>query len=129
MKVTRRAVASLMMLVFFGTFSSLPIHAQNLGRISGTVTDQSGAVVVGASLVAINKETGVRTPATSNEAGNYSLAALLPGRYRVEVELQGFKKYVRDPVLVFTATAMGLDIAMEVGEISTELAVTGAPPL
>src|SRR5688572_25004281 len=77
------------------------IYAQNLGRISGTVTDQSGAVVVGASLVAINKETGVRTPATSNEAGNYSLAALLPGRYRVEVELQGFKKYVRDPVLVF----------------------------
>ncbi|MSO23694.1 MAG: TonB-dependent receptor [Acidobacteria bacterium] len=129
MKVTRRAVASLMMLVFLGMLFSIPIHAQNLGRISGTVTDQSGAVVVGAALVAINKETGVRTPATTNEAGNYSIAALLPGRYRVEVELQGFKKYVREPVMVYTATPVGLNIAMEVGEISTELAVTGAPPL
>lgn len=129
MKVANRAAVSLMMFVILGMLFSIPIHAQNLGRISGTVTDQSGAVVAGAALVAINTETGVRTPTTTNEAGNYSLAALLPGRYRVEVELQGFKKYVREPVLVFTATPVGLNIAMELGEASTEVTVTGAPPL
>ena len=128
MKVTRKA-ASPIMFVILGMLFSIPIHAQNVGRISGTVADQSGAVVAGTKVLAINTETGVKTQTISNDAGNYNIPALLPGRYRVEAEMQGFKKYVREPVLISTATPVGLNIPMEVGEVTTEVSVTGAAPL
>ncbi|HEU0048784.1 MAG TPA: carboxypeptidase-like regulatory domain-containing protein, partial [Nitrososphaera sp.] len=125
----KKATLLLTMIVIFGQILGTPIHAQNLGRISGTVTDQTGAVVIGATVLAMNVETGVKTQTTTNESGNYNIPALLPGRYRVEAEMSGFKKYVREPVLISTATPVGLNIPMEVGELSSEVSVTGAPPL
>ncbi|MBM3801125.1 MAG: TonB-dependent receptor [Acidimicrobiia bacterium] len=129
MSEAKKTTLLVALLLIFGKAPLQETYAQNLGRISGTVTDQTGSVVIGASIVAINMDTGVRTPTTTNDAGNYNLPALLPGRYRVEVEMQGFKKYVREPVLVSTATPVGLKVALELGEVSTEVSITGAPPL
>lgn len=107
-----------------------PLKAQqNRGSIVGSITDPSGAAVVGASIAAINVETGVSYKGIITDVGTYTIPALPSGTYRVEAELAGFKKYVRQPVLISTATSVGLSVQMEVGDITQQIAVTGAPPL
>jgi outer membrane receptor protein involved in Fe transport len=70
------------------------VEAQDIvGRMSGTVTDPTGAVVPGASVTITNEETGVsRPPITTNESGYYVADDLPVGTYRVTVEKEGFKK-------------------------------------
>jgi hypothetical protein len=62
------------------------------GAVTGTVTDSSGAVVPGATVVAINVATTVRTTATTNSDGVYSIRFLPIGNYELEVAAQGFTK-------------------------------------
>src|SRR5215831_12567682 len=66
------------------------------GAISGTVTDESGAVVPNAAITITNKATGTSRPLTTNAEGLYSAPALLAGEYEVKVELAGFGTTVRD---------------------------------
>src|SRR5262245_13829950 len=63
-------------------------------RLSGMVTDSSGARVPGASIVVTNIATGVARDTVSNELGLYVFEALAPGSYEVRCELRGFKKFV-----------------------------------
>ncbi len=72
-------------------FSGLLV-AQTQSRVAGLVSDDSGAVVVGARLTAKNVQTGETTVATTGDAGNYLFPALLPGGYEVSVEKAGFKR-------------------------------------
>ena len=60
------------------------------GSITGQVTDPSGALVSGASVIAENVATGVKTAATSNGAGVYTIRFLPIGSYKVTVEAKGF---------------------------------------
>ena len=64
------------------------------GTLQGRVSDASGGVVPGATVEVLNVNTGVTTPTTSNEEGNYRIPFLNPGTYRVTVTLTGFSKYV-----------------------------------
>ena len=67
------------------------VQAQTVtGTVTGTVLDPSGAAVPGATVTIVNVATGVRTPATSNQTGVYSVRFLPIGAYRVEVEAAGF---------------------------------------
>jgi hypothetical protein len=61
------------------------------GTITATVTDASGALVPGASVVVTNTATGVATSAVSNAQGAYTIPLLQPGTYDVAVDVQGFK--------------------------------------
>ena len=75
-----------------------PAFAQTVtGSVSGTVTDPTGAIVPNASVAVINVETGVRTPANTNDAGVYTVRYLPIGRYTVEVTAQGFNKFTVPP--------------------------------
>jgi len=78
-----------------------PLLAQNpYGRITGRITDSAGALVPNASVRVANVDTNVATHTASNAEGNYELANLNPGQYRVVVELTGFKRYERGPLEV-----------------------------
>ena len=69
----------------------LPALTQTItGTITGLVTDQSGAVVAGAKVTAVNVLTGVVTPTVTNPSGVYSLRFLQIGQYKVSVESSGF---------------------------------------
>jgi hypothetical protein len=71
-----------------------PCAAQNVvltGSLSGRVTDQSGAVVPGASVVAQNLATGVKQSAETNHAGLYRFPVLMPGSYSITASLKGFR--------------------------------------
>ena len=65
--------------------------AQTSGTISGTITDDSGAVVANAKVVAASAVTGERREATSSASGQYSFPFLAPGGYRIEVTLAGLR--------------------------------------
>ena len=73
--------------------SASSVLAQTVtGSVTGSVVDPSGAVVPNATVVAVNTATGVRTPATSDAAGVYSIRFLPIGTYQVEVTASGFGK-------------------------------------
>ena len=94
------------------------------GTISGVVTDSSGAVVSGATVVATNTQTGVKTTATSDGKGFYSLPALPVGDYDVQITLTGFKTYQKTGLRVDANSAIQNDVSLAVGTISEKIEVS-----
>jgi hypothetical protein len=73
--------------------SSIAFGQAGGGTITGTVSDQAGAVIPGATIEATNVETGVTYPVKSTTTGNYSISQLPVGIYEITVKVQGFKTY------------------------------------
>ena len=108
----------------------LPLLAQDSrGTIVGRVSDPTGAVIPGANIKATNVATGVVASAQSNEAGNFTLPYLIPGRYDVTVEMQGFKSYVQKEVEVRINDQVNLPIEMQLGDAAQSVEVTAETPL
>jgi len=100
------------------------------GGITGIVTDPSGAVVPGASITATNLNTGFARTTVSGSDGSFLFALLDPGRYRIEVVAQGFKRLTREPITVrVTETSDLRQLALEVGAVTETVNVTGEAPL
>lgn len=106
------------------TFAQAPT-----ATISGIVTDAQGGVIAGATVSALNPATGSRVTATTNTQGFYVLTQLAITSYNVEAEMSGFKKYVRQALVVTTGTTTALDIQLEVGGASDTVTITGATEL
>ncbi len=122
----------LLFLVTFAVLALLPgaAWAQNVyGTIAGTVTDTSGAVIGGATITLTNVDTGAKRNISTDASGNYSFVNILPGRYRIEGEKTGFKKFVREPIVVQIESGLRVDIALEVGAINQTVEVTAEAPL
>jgi len=103
----------------------LMIFAQaETGEISGTVTDQSGAVVPNATVTVTRKATmAVRTLTTGN-SGGFAVTNLLPATYTVKTVAEGFKAEEQD-VTIHPGAKVGLDIKLEVGKTTTVVEVSG----
>ncbi len=86
------------------------------GTIAGTVTDTSGAVVDNAGVTLTNLDTGGPRSVQTDASGNYTFVNILPGRYRLEGEKTGFKKFKREPIAVQIESGLRIDIPLEVGE-------------
>lgn len=99
------------------------------GTFNGTVTDPSSAAVVGATVKALNPETGIEVSAVTTEAGVYRLPYLSPGTYRISVSAPGFKASVRQNVVLGVAQTLTVDFTMEVGNVSDSITVSSDPPL
>src|SRR5262249_22353549 len=111
-------------------FASLSLFAQSdRGTITGTVSDTTGALIPGVSVVATNVETGARYQTATTETGNYTLAPLPTGLDQLSAELPGFKKYVRQGINVLVAQMLRLDVGLEVGSNDESVTVTEAAPL
>ncbi|HWB82512.1 MAG TPA: TonB-dependent receptor [Bryobacteraceae bacterium] len=111
------------------SFLAGPAGAQAVyGTIIGTVTDVSGAAVVGAKVTATNINQGVSTSVTTNDSGNYTLTQLAPGQYSIAVEGQGFSRFVQQNVTVTVGLSTRVDAALQVGKITEEITVSAAPP-
>ncbi|MGA7929551.1 MAG: carboxypeptidase regulatory-like domain-containing protein [Candidatus Sulfotelmatobacter sp.] len=111
--------------------SCLSLSAQNVvstGALGGQVTDPSGAVVAGASVVVRNLATGVQQSAETNRHGFYRFPALMPGAYSVTASLKGFRE-VQALVQVRVGNAMLQDIKLQVGAGADTVRVTGTTPL
>src|SRR5262245_58314470 len=95
------------------------------GGLTGAVTDPAGALVPSASLKLTNLETNDARQQTTNEAGAYTCTALPPGRYRLELEHPGFKKFVQEPIEVRVQQFITLNSVLEVGTGTQVVEVSG----
>lgn len=106
------------------------IFAQtNTAVIRGVVTDPAGANVVGAKTVATNLKTGVAISAMTNESGSFLLPDVPAGNYSLTVEMQGFRRYVREQITVSTGSAMALDVRLELGDLNQAITITAEAPM
>lgn len=97
--------------------------------ITGTVTDQKGAAVPGATVIAKDTERGTVWTAQTNEAGVYNLLRLPVGTYDLKVEAKGFQTAVHEPfALVLNQTAR-IDVQVKVGSVTETVEVTGGAPV
>ncbi len=93
------------------------------GNITGAVTDSSGAAVPGATVTITNVATNQNVTVTTTSAGDYNGANLPPGDYRLEFSATGFKKTVRDNVVLTASATVRIDGRLEVGQVSETVEV------
>jgi Carboxypeptidase regulatory-like domain len=100
-------------------------HAQH-ATISGRITDASGGALPGAVVLVTNADTGLKTTASSNAEGHYTIALLPPGRYALAVELSGFRRETRTGITLDVQQVARLDVTLELGALAETVEV-GAP--
>ena len=88
------------------------------GSIAGTVYDSSGAGVPKAAVTITDLQKNVNYATTTNESGNYSQTHLIVGRYRVKVELAGFKTAVQENVDLAVDTVTTVDVTLQPGDMT-----------
>src|SRR5438309_947712 len=110
-------------------FSWLAFAQSQNGRILGTVTDPSGAVVVGAKVVITDSERGISQTYTSNASGDYVAPTLRPGLYTITAEAAGFKKLERPSIRVEVGQDLRIDFQLKTGSASEVVTVMDEPPL
>ncbi|HJZ74927.1 MAG TPA: carboxypeptidase-like regulatory domain-containing protein, partial [Vicinamibacterales bacterium] len=99
------------------------------GTLSGTIKDEQGAVMPGVTVTAHNTQTQQGVTTVTDSTGFYTFPNLLPGRYDIVAELQGFKTIRRENVQLDATSNLTLDLAMPTGVIAEEVLVTASSPL
>jgi hypothetical protein len=106
-----------------------PVLAQtSAGSITGTVADSHGAMVPKVRIAATNVATNVTQTVVSSSTGNFNFPSVEPGQYRVTAEIEGFKRTALGPVTVETARPTTVDFKLEVGDVATQVSVSGEAP-
>src|SRR5579863_9263399 len=109
--------------------ASLPAQSAGTGALTGTVSDPSGGVVPGASVVLVNRETNQTRSATTGSDGSYKFALLPPGNYSVRFSAAGFKTSEVDAVTVNVTETPVLDRTLEVGAQTEQVTVEATTEL
>src|SRR5206468_12137841 len=105
------------------------VHAQAVkGALLGNITDEGGLAVPGATVTITETSTNISYSTVTNESGNYSFPNLKDGTYRVVAELTGFKKVIRDGIIVPVNVTQRVDVKMAVGAIEESVTVVGESP-
>src|SRR3954451_15640930 len=107
----------------------IPALAQDTATLTGTVTDTSNSVVVGAQVTAINMATNFETVSLTNSEGLYRITFLRPGTYRITITATGFKSFVRESVELRVGATLPINGVMEVGALAESVQVSAAAPL
>src|SRR5439155_16956947 len=107
---------------------AVPLDARaqaTTGTISGTVTDESKAVLPGVTVVVRNTETGATRPLVTDERGGFRALNLAPGVYSVTAELQGFTPARRENLTLEIGRDLNADLILKVGAMSEQVTVQG----
>jgi hypothetical protein len=99
------------------------------GRILGTVSDQSGAAVPGATVAITDVQRGAKRTVTSDASGDYVATELQPGMYLVHVEAKGFKTVEHPNITLEVAQDVRVDVSLPTGQISETVVVNEDVPL
>ena len=124
-KVAARSLGVLSTVLLF----CLPLFSQtSQGTIQGGVFDQSGGVIVGASVSVIDIARGVTRALTTDNAGAYVANNVIPGTYTVRAEAKGFRTVEHTGVLVEVGQSVRIDLVLQPGEQTQTITVTGEVP-
>jgi hypothetical protein len=122
-----RAVTIVLVTIFA---AALPASAQlDTGTIVGTVRDQSGAVVPGATVTATQESTATTASAVSTDKGQFVFPNLKIGTYSISAELPGFRKSVQTGIVLHVQERVDVDVKIELGNVTEEVVVTGTTEL
>ncbi|HYX43284.1 MAG TPA: carboxypeptidase-like regulatory domain-containing protein, partial [Pyrinomonadaceae bacterium] len=121
---TASALAAIMVALALITPSAVLAQTANTGIITGVVKNEKGEVVPNATVRAVNIGTNATREATTSGEGVYEISQLVPGTYRVEVEAQGFAKYVQENAVVNVLQRSTIDPVLKVGGIGETVNVT-----
>ena len=97
----------------------------DIGSISGTVVDSTGAVVPGVKITARNEGNSVAQQAVANGSGYYTFPSLMVGDYSITAEAKGFQKYVQTGIHLNAADHLSVPILLAVGAVTQTVEVTG----
>ena len=99
------------------------------GTLTGTVSDQNGAVMPGASVTIHQVETNAERVLTTSDAGTYKATMLQPGHYTIKVEKAGFKALTQGGITLSIDQTLLVDLKLEIGAATESVEVTTAPPV
>jgi hypothetical protein len=111
-------------------FVASPATSQSFyGSLVSVVRDAQGKVIPASRIVLTNTATSERREGVSAKTGEYRFVNLVPGTYRLEVELSGFQRYVRDRIEVNVQSQPRIEVALQLGSLAETIEVSGASPL
>ena len=126
----RLTASRLLLSAFTLLLFSASVHAQSTaGRILGTLTDQSGAAVSGATVTITDTQHGTSRTAVTDESGGYAAPDLQPGIYKIRVDAKGFKSVERPSVQIEVATDVRADFTLQPGQITEVITINEEVPL
>ncbi len=109
---------------------NLPTQAQvTTGEIFGSVSDLSGAMITGATVVTTDLSKGTKFTSSTNASGVYVVTGLIPDEYSLEVSAPGFRTAVFPHVVVSASASVRLNADLNPGQVTEKVEVTGATPL
>lgn len=119
--LNRLRTGALLLLFCLGV---VPTFAQEVrASLAGIVADPAGAPVGGASVLLTSTERNTTMTAQTNEVGNYLFPFVIPGNYTLTVEHQGFKKFVRQSIVLEAQDKARADVTLEIGDMSQSVTV------
>ncbi|MGH9383124.1 MAG: TonB-dependent receptor [Vicinamibacterales bacterium] len=118
------------LIVLFTSFLAAPVLGQTIGAtLQGTVADEQGGVLPGATVTVINVETGWSRDTAADPRGWYRSAALAPGRYEMRVTLAGFVTLVRSGLVLTLGQEATVSLTLRVATVAETVTVTAESPL
>jgi hypothetical protein len=115
--------------VLFTVFWPSASGQQITGSLTGSVTDPSGAAIVGSAIRLTNTGTGVTQTTVSDSSGNFQFLLLPPGTYVIAASNQGFKSFQRGGIIVEADRSMAVPVSLAVGAVTETVEVVGGTPL
>ena len=130
--VPTKIFVSVLLLIAIAAVGELKVSAQSQalnGQIEGVVSDSNGAIVTGATVTALNTQTGTERKATTDASGGYRFPLLPLGSFRITVEAANFKRLVREGITLTAGQTATVDISLEVGGMETTVTITSDAPI
>src|SRR5260370_11686603 len=119
----KRISITLFVVLLGSTMTCAAVWAQATAQISGTVKDQSGAVLPGVEITATQTGTGISRTAVTNETGSFVLPSLPLGPYRVEAALPGFRTFVQTGIVLHVDSSATINAVLQVGQVAETVEV------
>ncbi len=111
--------------LLLGMFSAASLQAQDTGVITGTVHDNTGAVIQGADVKISGTAGGIERTTTTNSDGDYLAAGLPGGTYNLAITAKGFNTFKGNGVVLRVGQKARVDATLTVGNVTTEVVVQG----
>ena len=126
----RAAAATLSVVLFMAIFNMPLLAQQQTAQLTGRVNDASGAAIPGATITVSDPARGFSATTKSQASGDYFVPLLLPAEdYQIRVAAPGFKPEVRKNVILQVSQSAKIDFALQIGEATESITVSGAEPL